>query len=91
MKATPQDLATIDRLIKPQEPPERIYGWLDSQLSLARHYGGLKYQGHDYQIAYLEDHQPLVRVDVLAREAKQAKAARKAQKLAAQQAQEVLL
>lgn len=95
MMATPQDLAAIDRLIKPSGPPERIYGWLNSQLSLARHYGGLKYQGHDYQIAFSEEHQPLVRVDVLAREAKEkvnlAKAARKAQKLAAQQAQEVLL
>lgn len=95
MMATTKDLAAIDRLIKPSSPPERIYGWLNSQLSLARHYGGLKYQGHDYQIAYLEDQQPLVRVDVLAREAREradlAKAARKAQKLAAQQAQGKLL
>ena len=55
--------------IKP-EPPERIYGWLDSQLSVARHYGGLKYQGVYYQIDYLSVGEPLVRVDVLAREAK---------------------
>jgi len=55
--------------IKP-EPPERIYGWLDSQLSVARHYGGLKYQGVYYQIDYLSADEPLVRVDVLAREAK---------------------
>jgi len=58
--------------IKP-EPPERIYGWLDSQLSVARHYGGLKYQGVDYQIDYLSVGEPLVRVDVLAREAKERK------------------
>lgn len=70
MKATKEDLAAIDRLIKPQEPPERIYGWIETQLSIARHYGGIKYQGHDYQIDYLSIGDPLVRVDVLAREAK---------------------
>jgi hypothetical protein len=53
---------------QPVEPPERIYGWLDTQLSLARHYGGLKYQGHDYQIDYMSVCEPLVRVDVLVRE-----------------------
>lgn len=53
-----------------KEPPERIYGWQDSQLSIARHYGGMKYQGHDYQIDYLSTGEPLVRVDVLKREAK---------------------
>jgi len=52
------------------EPPERIYGWLGTQFSIARHYGGLKYQGVDYQIDYLSVDKPLVRVDVLAREAK---------------------
>ena len=71
MKATPQDITAIDRIIKPQEPPERIYGWLDSQLSVARHYGGMAYQGHDYQIAYSEEGQPLVRIDVLKREVKE--------------------
>lgn len=94
MKATPQDLAAIDRLLNPQEPPERIYGWMDSQLSVARHYGSMKYQGHDYVISYNEDRQPLVRTDVLKREnqhkAAQAKAERVAQKLAAKQAQGVL-
>lgn len=70
MKATKEDLAAIDRMIKPQEPPERIYGWKDSQLSIARHYGGLKYQGRDYQIDYLSVGEPLVRIDVLVREAK---------------------
>jgi hypothetical protein len=55
------------------EPPERIYGWRDSQLSVARHYGGMKYQGRDYQIDYLSVGEPLVRVDVLAREAKMRK------------------
>lgn len=53
--------------------PERIYGWLNTQLSIARHYGGCKYNGHDYSIAPNEDGQPLVRMDVLKRERKQAK------------------
>ena len=69
--ATPEDIAAIDRLLNPQGPPERIYGWMDSQLSIARHYGGMAYQGHDYQIAYSEEGQPLVRVDVLKREVKE--------------------
>ena len=70
-KATPEDLEAVDRLLNPQGPPERIYGWLNSQLSIARHYGGMTYQGHDYQIAYSEEGQPLVRVDVLKREVKE--------------------
>lgn len=65
MNATQKDIA-----------PERIYGWMDSQMSIARHYGGLKYMGHDYQIAYLEPKQPLVRVDVLKREIKSVKESR---------------
>lgn len=55
------------------EAPERIYGWLNTQLSIARHYGGCKYNGHDYSIAPNEEGQPLVRMDVLKRERKQAK------------------
>ena len=60
------------------EPPERIYGWLDSQLSLARYSGGCTFNGHAYTIAFNEDRQPLVRWDVLKREAKAAKESRKA-------------
>ena len=45
--------------------PERIYHWLDSQLSIARHYGGCKFNGADYVIAYNEEGQPLVRSDLL--------------------------
>lgn len=71
--------------------PERIHGWQQSQLSIARHYGGLTYQGHDYQIAYSELDTPLVRVDVLAREAKEAKAASKADKQAITEKQGELL
>jgi len=90
-----QDMALVGRFLDPQEPPDRIYGWMDSQLSVARHYGGLRYQGHEYYIAPDEDGQPLVRADVLKREAKakinQVKSAQKAQSLAAQQGQGVLL
>jgi hypothetical protein len=75
VKATSQDLAAIDRLIKP-DPPERIYGWLQSQLSIARHYGGMTYQGARYLIDYKAEGQPLVRVDVIAREEKEAKQAK---------------
>lgn len=74
--AAQEDLAAIDRLIKPQEPPERIYGWLNSQLSISRHYGGRTYQGHRYQIDYASDGQPLVRADVIKREADAVKKAK---------------
>lgn len=50
--------------------PERIYGWLNTQLSVARFYGGCIYNGQRYVIAMEEDGNPLVRWDVLKREAK---------------------
>lgn len=56
-----------------ERTPERIYNWLDSQLSIARHYGGCKFNGADYVIAYNEEGQPLVRSDLL----KKKKAAKK--------------
>lgn len=66
----------IETLTKKPEPPERIYGWMNSQLSLARFYGGCTYQGARYMIDYQAEGQPLVRADVLAREAKEAKQAK---------------
>jgi hypothetical protein len=69
----------IEDLLKKPEPPERICNWLDSQMSVARFYGGLAYQGHKYRIAEHEEGMPLVRVDVLDREAKADKAVAKAQ------------
>ena len=92
MTATPQDMAKLDALIsgKP-EAPERIYGWLDSQLSIARFYGGCTYQGQSYIVAMREESQPLVRWDVIKREASEAKAKAKAEKQAAKLAQEVLI
>lgn len=57
--------------------PERIYGWLNTQMSIARHYGEIKFNGHRYVVARDEDGQPLVRADVLRREAKAKRAALK--------------
>ena len=56
--------------IHPQAP-ERIYGWRDSQMSVASFYGGLRYMGHSYSIAPTEEGMPLVREDVLQAEAKE--------------------
>lgn len=71
---TIDELKKFDALIsgKPAMPPERIYNWLDTQLSIARHYGGMDYHGHRYVIAFNEPDMPLVRADVLEREAKEA-------------------
>lgn len=43
--------------------PEKIYGWLDTQLSIARFYGGINYNGHRYVIDMDDPQHPLVRVD----------------------------
>lgn len=71
--------------------PERIYHWLDGQLSIARFYGGITFQGVGYLIAFNEPGQPLVRQDVLAREAKERKAADKAEKAQAATLREPLI
>ena len=52
--------------------PEKIYGWLNSQLSIARHYGGCKFNGADYVIDYSDPDKPLVRFDTLTKEKKAA-------------------
>lgn len=44
--------------------PERIYGWRYTQLSIARFYGGLTFNGKFYVIAPDEEGEPLVRLDV---------------------------
>ena len=62
------------------QAPEKIYGWLDTQLSIARHYGGIKFEGASYLIDMTDPDQPLVRQDVLQAEAKAKKDAAKAQK-----------
>ena len=63
MKRTPLPKATLSA-----NAPERIYGWEGSQLSIARHYGGCTFNGHDYLVATKEEGQPLVRADVWKRE-----------------------
>ena len=50
--------------------PERIYNWLNSQLSIARFAGSITINGVIYIVATHEEGQPLVRQDVLAAEAK---------------------
>lgn len=50
--------------------PERIYHWLDSQLSIARFAGSITINGVTYIVAMHEEGQPLVRQDVLWAEAK---------------------
>ena len=75
--------------------PEKIYGWLNGQLSLARHYGGCKFNGHEYQIDYLDPDAPLVRMDVFKAEFKAkstaAKTASRDQATKQKQAQAVLV
>ena len=50
--------------------PERIYNWLNSQLSIARFAGSISINGVTYIVATHEEGQPLVRQDVLVAEAK---------------------
>lgn len=59
------------------DTPERIYHWLDSQLSIARFAGSITINGAVYIVAPHEDGQPLVRKDVLVAEAKAKKEGKK--------------
>lgn len=62
------------------DAPERIYGWQHTQFSLAKYYGGIRYKGHHYAIDYGDKDAPLVRDDVLRRDAKAAKEWRDAER-----------
>jgi hypothetical protein len=62
------------------EAPEKIYGWLDTQLNIARHYGGMKFRGASYLIDFADPDQPLVRQDILEAEKKAKKAPKEKQK-----------
>jgi hypothetical protein len=62
------------------EAPEKIFGWLDTQLSVARHYGGMKFRGASYVIDFNDPDQPLVRQDILEAEKKAKKAPKEKQK-----------
>jgi hypothetical protein len=57
--------------------PEKIYGWMDSQLSIARFYGGINFRGHYYAIDMADPKQPLVRQELLIKDKKEAKKALK--------------
>lgn len=59
------------------KPPERIHNWQRGHLSIARHFGGITYNGHHYTIAYNEAGSPLVRWDIFKAEAATAKKARR--------------
>ena len=50
--------------------PKKIYNWQDSQLSIARHYGGISFNGVHYAIAYAEEGQPLVEMIIKKKERK---------------------
>ena len=50
--------------------PERIYNWLNSQLSIARFAGSITINGLTFFVATHDEGQPLVRQDVLVVEAK---------------------
>ena len=74
-------LETLNRMLKKMnDAPPRIYNWLDTQMSVARHFGGLAFKGQRYVIAYHEDGQPLVRFDVFQAEDKAAQEAIKARR-----------
>jgi hypothetical protein len=62
------------------EAPEKIFGWLDTQLSIARHYGGMKFRGASYVIDFNDPDQPLVRQDILEAEKKAKKSPKEKQK-----------
>jgi hypothetical protein len=66
--------------------PEKIYGWLNSQLSIARFYGSCKFNGHTYVIDETDPDKPLVRQDVLKSEKKELKKITKEQAQAAWEA-----
>jgi hypothetical protein len=48
--------------------PEKIFHWRNSQLSIARFYGGVKFNGHQYTIDVTDPDTPLVRADIFAAE-----------------------
>ncbi len=48
------------------DAPERIYSVMSGHLSIARHYGGCRFNGHEYVYNPRDD--SLIRADVLKRE-----------------------
>jgi hypothetical protein len=62
------------------QAPEKIHNWLNTQLSIARHYGGLYFMGYQYYIDYIDPEHPLVRSDIFSAEAKARKQTAKVSK-----------
>lgn len=60
---TPDELAYVDLLGTSRLTPFVIMNVSNTQFSIARHYGGITYQGAGY--AHLPDHDELIRRDVL--------------------------
>jgi hypothetical protein len=71
--------------------PEKIYGWLNGQLSIARHYGGCTFNGHEFQIDYADPDAPLVRLDIFKAETKAKSEAKKAERMANKERQGALI
>ena len=61
---------TAKQVIQDAIPPKRIYNWLQSQLSIARYYGGITLNGVNYVIRYDLEGQPLEEVKPMSRSTK---------------------
>jgi hypothetical protein len=64
--------------------PEKIYDWMNSQLSIARFYGGIDFNGYRYVIDMGDPAYPLVRKDLLKKESKKVERSEKDKALLAQ-------
>ena len=72
------DFAALLSCTLHRRTPHAIGGVVNSQMSIARHYGGLRYNGENY--VYIPADDTLVRVDVLKWLKARAKAEAKARK-----------
>ncbi len=70
-------------------PPDEIHGVSQSQFSIARHYGGITFNGAHY--TYIPHEDKLIRDDVLKARAKAARDAKKANKKTAKDSQGSLI
>lgn len=60
---TQDELAALQGTILPRDTPFIIQGVSSTQLSVARHYGGCKFQGREYK--YIPPTDELIRDDVI--------------------------
>ena len=70
-------------------PPDEIHGVSQSQFSIARHYGGITFNGAHY--TYIPHEDKLIRDDILKARAKAARDAKKANKKATKGSQGSLI